>query len=166
MTGQAQTASPDLPRRGYAMALMVVSSLIISFGGILVRSLEMADPWQVNLYRSMAFIPAIFITLMVQSRGRAIRQTMAIGKAGLWAGIAMSVAGISFMQALHNTTVANTMFTLSTIPFITAALAYVFLKETLTRVTLIAMTTTAAGVSLMVADGAGGGSIYGNVPWL
>lgn len=163
MSIPAQSAALAIPRRGYAMVLMIVSSVIISFGGTLVRSLEMADAWQVNLYRSIALVFAIGLTLSFQTKGRALRELRSIGYAGVWAGAALAVAGIAFMQALHNTSVAKVMFTLSSIPFITAALAFVFLKETLSRTTVVAMVTTAAGVSIMVADTSGAGSIYGNV---
>lgn len=163
MTTPASSATLSIPRRGYAMVLMIVSSVIISFGGALVRSLEAADAWQVNLYRSIALIFAIYLTLSIQTRGAAFRELRSIGYAGVWAGASLACAGIAFMQALHNTTVANVMFTLSAIPFITAALAFLFLKETLSRITVIAMVTTAAGISIMVMDGAGAGSAYGNM---
>ena len=38
------------PRRAFAMALMVVSSVGISFGGLILRSMEDADVWQINFY--------------------------------------------------------------------------------------------------------------------
>ncbi len=40
------------------------------------------------------------------------------------------MAGIAFVQALTHTTVANTLFTPSAIPFITAALARVLCQRT------------------------------------
>jgi len=151
-----------LPRRGFAMMLMVVSSLIISFGGLVHRNLENIDAWQINFYRSISLMIAILIILMIQTRGGAIREIRSIGYAGIWAGAIMAVTGMSFMQALENTTVANTMFTISAIPFITAAMAWLVLKESLTKLTLAAMATTAFGISIMVVDGIGGGSAYGN----
>ena len=162
MSAEVQTAATAVPRRGFAMVLMIVSSVIISFGGLVHRNLDNIDAWQINFYRSISLMIAIFIILMIQTRGGAIREIRGIGYAGVWAGAIMAVTGISFMQALENTTVANTMFTISAIPFITAAMAWLILKESLTRVTLAAMATTALGISIMVVDGIGGGSAYGN----
>jgi drug/metabolite transporter (DMT)-like permease len=51
---------------------------------------------------------------------------------------------------------------LSAIPFITAGLARVFLKERLERATLATMAVAAAGIFVMVAEGFGIGSVYGN----
>ncbi|MGI9465266.1 MAG: DMT family transporter [Aestuariivirgaceae bacterium] len=162
MTAQAQSPSHTVQRRGFAMMLMIVSSVIISFGGLLVRNIEAADAWQINLYRSLALMVAIFLILCFQYRSRTLLELRGIGYAGVWAGAILAVAGIAFMQALTNTTVANTMFTLSAIPFITAGLARLFLSEVLSRITVLAMVTTALGIIIMVMDGTGSGSLYGN----
>ena len=74
----------------------------------------------------------------------------------------LATAGICFLQALTHTTVANTLFTMSAIPFITAALARIFLKERLQRITLITMFVAAIGIFVMIAEGVVIGSIYGN----
>ena len=163
MNANVEAIAAVVPRRGFAMMLMIVSSVVISYGGLVHRSFEAPDPWQINIYRSLSLMVAILIILMIQTRGQAVKEVRSIGYAGVWAGAIMAVAGISFMQALQNTTVANTMFTLSAIPFITAAMAWVFLRESLSKVTLAAMLTTALGIGIMVSDGAGGGgSFYGN----
>ena len=73
------------------------------------------------------------------------------------------IAGVAFMQALTTTTIANTMFTMSAIPFITAGLARFFLKERLNNLTLITMVLAAIGVVVMVVDSFGMGSVYGNI---
>jgi hypothetical protein len=36
-------APPPAPRRGFAIGLMVVSSVLISFGGLILRNIEAAD---------------------------------------------------------------------------------------------------------------------------
>jgi drug/metabolite transporter (DMT)-like permease len=144
------------------MALMVASSVLISFGGLILRNIEAADAWQINFYRSLAFILAIAIVLVWQYRGNTIVRIRAIGRPGLLGGVLLAGAGIAFLQALTHTTVANTLFTLSAIPFITAALARVILKERLSRATLVTMFFAAFGVITMVVEGAGIGSGYGN----
>ena len=52
------------PRRGYAMVLMLLGSIVISFGGLAIRNIETADNWQINFYRSIAFALAISIVLL------------------------------------------------------------------------------------------------------
>lgn len=162
---RAYTNAPGIsPQRLLAVFLMVVSSVVISFGGLVQRSIEAADAWQINVHRSLAFIIAVFIILLIQCRRDTVRELYSIGYAGVWAGVILAVAGLAFMQALFNTTIANTMFTLSAIPFITAILARVFLRETLTSITLVAMVTAALGVIVMQLDSVGeAGSTYGNM---
>ena len=151
------------PRRGFAMGLMIASSVIISFGGLISRLIEDADPNQINFYRSLSLCLAFGLVFVFNHRGEAVRDFRKVGWSGIWASVCLTVAGIAFMQALANTTVANTMFTLASIPFITAGLAWVFLRENLSWLTVVTMIAAAIGVSLMVADGVGLGSIYGNV---
>ncbi len=150
-------------RRGYAMILMIVSSVIISFGGLIVRSMEEAGPSQINFWRSLALIVTFGSIFLFRHRRQSIRNFRKVRFGGLLAGASLTVAGLAFMQALAHTTVANTMFTLASIPFITAGLAWIFLRENLSHVTVGTMVVAAAGVIMMVMDGIGLGSIYGNL---
>ncbi len=154
--------APEAPRRGFAMGLMVASSIAISFGGLIIRNIEGADTWQINFYRALALIVAITLILLVHHRRRTVASIRGIGRAGLIGGGLLAVAGIAFLQALTLTTVANTLFVLSAIPFITAGLAWLFLKERLERATLITMAVAATGIFVMVVEGFGIGSAYGN----
>ena len=160
-TGPAATQE-GAPRRLFAMGLMVVSSVLISFGGLIVRVIEQASPWQINFYRALAIMSVVALILTLQHRRRTIENIRKIGWAGLWGGAFLAVAGISVLQAFTHTTVANTLFTMSAIPFITAVLAWVFLKESLERATLLTMVLAAAGIFAMMAEGIGLGSVYGN----
>ncbi len=144
------------------MGLMVVSSIFISFGGLVMRSMEAADTWQINFYRALALMTVILLILLFQYRRGTLGRIRNVGKPGLIGGLLLSVAGIAFLQSLTYTTVANTLFTLSAIPFITAGLAWLFLKERLQRTTLITMIVAACGIFVMLAEGFGIGSAYGN----
>ncbi len=144
------------------MALMVVSSLGISFGGLVLRSLEDADVWQINFYRSFSLVVTVTLIMLFRYGAQTPRKVHQIGWPGLIAGALLAGAGISFLQAITNTTVANTLFTLSAIPFLSAALAWLFLRETLQSSTLLTMLAAAVGVAVMMVDGIGSGSLYGN----
>tara|TARA_E500000075_G_scaffold15264_1_gene11930 strand:- start:468 stop:1106 length:639 start_codon:yes stop_codon:yes gene_type:complete len=74
----------------------------------------------------------------------------------------LASASISFLQAITNTTVAATTFTLSSIPFLTAIMAWLFLGERIGKSTILTMCIAAAGVSLMFVHGFGSGTLYGN----
>ena len=150
-------------RRGFGMMLMIVSSVIISFGGLISRSMEAADPNQINFYRSLTFCLLLGLVFVFNHRARSVQNFRKVGWSGIAASGCLTVAGIAFMQALAHTTVANTMFTMAAIPFITAGFAFVFLRERLSALTLITMVAAAAGVALMVVESIGLGSIFGNL---
>lgn len=150
------------PRRAFAMALMVISSVGISFGGLILRNIEDADVWQINFYRSAALVGTVLLIMLFRYRGETVKRVHQIGWPGLVAGAMLAGAGVAFLQAITNTTVANTLFTLSAIPFLSAALAWLFLRESIQRSTLLTMIAAAAGVAVMMAEGVGSGSLYGN----
>ena len=156
---------PETPesRRGFAMCLMIACSTVMSFGGLIIRNIEEADAWQMNFYRSVSIIGAVSIILVFQYRKQTINHIRNIGRPGLLGGALLSIAGIAFIQALTHTTVANALFTMSAIPFITAGLARIFLGEHLQKITVITMIVAALGVFVMVAEGVEIGLAYGNV---
>ncbi|MEQ8440635.1 MAG: DMT family transporter [Alphaproteobacteria bacterium] len=165
MTSLANSHSDDSDARGRSlgMALIIVSSVMISFGGLVSRQIDAADASQINIYRALSTAAVALIVLLYRYRGDTPARIMQIGWPGLAGAAILSVAGIAFMQAMTTTTVANTLFTLSAIPFVTAFLAFIFLKERLSRVTLCTMILAAVGVGVMMGEGLGGGSLYGNL---
>ena len=158
--------TPDItvvPRRVYAMWLMVVGSVLISFTGLVIRNMEVTTALHVNFYRAIAFILAVFLVMLIRYRRDTSHQILKVGRPSLLAGSFLAAAGICVLQAITNTTVAATLFIWSAIPFITAALAWVFLRETPQKSTLITMCVAALGVFVMISGGSGSGSIYGNL---
>ena len=75
----------------------------------------------------------------------------------------MGSAQIFYMHALDNTTVANVLFILSSVPFVTALIAYLFIKETIKLPTIIMMAFAAVGIVIMVYEGISSGSAFGNL---
>ena len=150
------------PRRGYAMVLMLLGSIVISFSGLAIRNIETDDNWQINFYRSIAFGLAISIVLLFRYGKTGPQQLKGIGLEGILAAMLLASASISFLQAITNTTVAATTFTLSSIPFLTAIMAWLFLGERIGKSTILTICIAAAGISLMFVQGFGSGTLYGN----
>ncbi len=150
-------------RHGYAMMLMVAGSVAISFGGLVQRNIEFADPWQINVYRSLGMLIAAGIIIGVRHRGNLLDTLTGIGRLGILGGVLLSIAGIAFVQALTHTTVANALFILGSIPFFAALFARLILGERLRRTTLITMIAAAMGLGIMVVKGVSVGSGFGNL---
>lgn len=154
---------PGPDRRGLAMLLMIISSISISFGGLVVRSMETNDPWQISFFRAAGLIVAISIVMLALHGRTTIEKVRKTGAPGLLGGAFLAMAGLAFLQALTSTTVANTLFTMSAIPFITAALAWAMLREAIQPTTLLTMIAAAVGVAIMTAGSLGAGSAFGNL---
>jgi len=91
------------------------------------------------------------------------RPFAAIGWSGYTGAACLALAGWGYVYAITTTTVANTLFTLSSIPFITALFAWLFLKEKLQPITLITMVIAGTGIGVMFAGGVEAGVMWGNL---
>ena len=150
------------PGRGYAIILMLIGSTTISLAGLAIRNIEMADNWQINFYRSIAFGLAVSIVLLFRYGKTVPLKIRGIGLQGVLASTFLAFASISFLQAITNTTVAATTFTLSFIPLLTAIMALLLLGERISKSTALTMFIAAIGIFIMFFQGLGDGKIYGN----
>lgn len=150
-------------QRLIALGLMAAGSIAISFGGLVVRSIDEADPWQLVFFRALGMLISVSVLLTLRYRRHTIFRIRDIGWPGAVGACLVAIASIAFVQSVTNTTVANALFLLCAIPFISAALARIFLKESLQLSTVITMVAAACGVMIMVVEGMGLGSGFGNL---
>ena len=80
---------------------------------------------------------------------------------GLIGGVSLGIANISLILSITTTTAAVTMMMLATQPFVAAILAYIFLREKISRTTLISIIIAAGGIIFMSLDSKGEGSLFG-----
>ena len=145
-----------------AIFLILFCSILISFNGLAIRNINHADALLINVYRSVALISSVSIFLIITTKKPLFQHVTAVGWPGIFGGILMGCANIFFLQALTNTTVANALFTISAIPFITAFLAFAFLREKLELITLLTMVFASIGITIMFSAGLDNGQMYGN----
>lgn len=159
---QVENTPIDLSGRHRAIILMIFGSVCISFGALVIRFIQEADAFQINFYRSIFFIIGTFTIHFIRHRRSSFLKIQETGIFGIAAGFLLALAGMSFLQAITNTTVAATTFTLSVIPFLTAALAWMLLKESLEKKTIYTMLLASLGIIVMITDSIDTGSFYGN----
>ena len=147
--------------RGMAMGLMVAMAVIVSFAGLTFRNFQNPDIWEISVFRAGALSAAIGVFLFVRYREKVLERIHSIGFSGFYAGAMLAGAQIFYMSAMSHTTVANTTFSLCSIPFLTAILARVFLKEEVKLVTFVTMLGAALGIVIMASGGLETGSGYG-----
>ena len=146
-----------------AVAMMIASSGIMSVSGLLVRNLHAAGDWQIIFWRSVGLAVAMAALLFFEHKGGAFKQMRCIGWLGILGGVFFASTIMGFVMALTHTTVANTVFTMSAIPFFTAVMAWFILGERVRPLTIIAILVASAGIALMVGDGFARGSVFGNL---
>jgi len=149
--------------RRHAVAMIALSSLLVSVNGLAIRSIESTNPWQLIFVRQSFFAPTLILILLLRYRKNILPVFINIGLPGLFGAAAIALANTCMILAMTYTTIANTLFTLGACPLITAVLARVILKERLTPATLIATLVAMTGIGIMVGGGVMGGGVIGNL---
>ena len=139
------------------------SCVLVSVNGLVIRSFDSVSDWQIIFYRQAFFIAGMLLVLILQFRSRLPGMFRQVGWAGIGGAISLGLANPTFIMALSHTTVASALFTISAAPLITAVLARIFLKEYISRPTMVAIIVAIVGISIMVSDGILSGSIFGNL---
>jgi len=151
-----------------AMFVVLIAGLFWSFGPLVVRNIDNAQliPWQYLFFRGSVIFLILNIYLFLVEGQKFTNNYKKIGLSGLIGGISLGTANITFILSITATSAAVTLLMLAAMPFIAAILAYVFLKEKISKTTLIAITIAAAGVIFMSFDSRETGTVFGLVTGL
>jgi drug/metabolite transporter (DMT)-like permease len=151
---------PD-PRKG--VLLMVGAGLCWSTGGLFVRNVTLADPWEIVLWRSLFMVVFLAGTIIAMHRSAALAKVHAVGRSGVLSGLLLASTFFFFIGSITHTTVANTLALMSTGPLFVALAGRAFLGETVHARTWAAIAVALAGIALMFAEGLDGGRTAGNL---
>ncbi len=143
--------------------LVFLGACSLSFGGLIVKSFEGATLWQILFWRSLFFIFIIVIFLFLTYRTKVLYAFKRSGLPGLFGGIVLSSGFCGYVFAMYNTTVANTNFIIQTQILFLAIFGYFFLKEKISKVTLISIVLAIVGIILMVGSSLSPGQMTGNI---
>ena len=146
-----------------AIVIVLIAGIFWSFGPLVVRHIDNAHliPWQYLFFRGSVIFLVLNIYLFLAEGRKFIGNYNRIGLSGLIGGVSLGIANISFILSITTTTAAVTMMMLATQPFVAAILAYIFLKEKISKTTFIAITVAAAGIIFMSFDSKGEGTLFG-----
>ena len=145
-----------------ALFLVIASSVGNSGSGLIVRSMDSADAWQIIFYRSCFLTVSLGIVFAVQSGWRVRAALRELRPWALLGSVCIASVNTCFILALTYTTVANTMFLMSAAPFFAALLGWLVLGERVARGVWLAMGVALVGMGVMVWDGLGAGTLLGN----
>ena len=143
--------------------LVFFGACSLSFGGLIVKSFEGATLWQILFWRSLFFIIVVFIFLLISYKKKIFRAFYNSGIPGIFGGIILSSGFCGYVFAMYNTTVANTNFIIQTQTIFLAIFGYFFLKEKISKITLVSIFLAISGIILMVGSDLEPGQMSGNL---
>ena len=148
-----------------AILIVLIAGIFWSFGALVVRFIEDAQfvPWQYLFFRGFTIFVLINIYLFVKEGKSFTKNYKKIGTSGILGGISLGIAMMCFIWSITHTTAAITLLMLAAMPFMTAILGYIFLKEKVSNTTLASIIVAAIGIVFMAFSSWEIGTLFGLV---
>jgi len=143
--------------------LILTGGFCLSWGGLILRTFESASIWQILFYRSIFFLWVLIAFILLTYGKKTFKKIKEAGVPGLIGGIFLSTNFVAYMYSMMETTVANVVFIISTQTVFLPIIAYIFLKEKISPRGYVAIMLAMIGVTLMIGDSLGTGSLKGNL---
>tara|TARA_Y100000992_G_scaffold83919_1_gene53639 strand:+ start:232 stop:1137 length:906 start_codon:yes stop_codon:yes gene_type:complete len=141
----------ELKNPRIAVPLVLLAGIIWSFGPLVVRNLD--DPqiikWQYIFGRGLTIFILLNLYLFFEEGKIFYKNYFKMGISGLVGGSGLAVAIITFIFSITNTSVAISLLCLAAMPFFTALLAFLFLKEKISLNVWISIIIAAVGIIIM-----------------
>ena len=143
--------------------LVFLGAISLSFGGLIVKSFEGANLWQILFWRSVFFSITVLVFLLITYKKKLFNSFYLSGFPGFIAGVILSLGFCGYVIAMYSTTVANTNFIISLQILFLAIFGYFFLKEKISSITLFSIILAIIGVLIMVGNSLSPGELTGNL---
>ena len=148
-----------------AIPVVLFAGLVWSFGPLVVRYMDNPHliPWQYIFGRGLTIFILLNLYLYFEEGFKFWKNYLKIGVSGVCGGSGLGIAMISFIYSITNTTAAITLLCLAAMPFFTALLAFIFLKEQITINVWISIIVASVGIAIMAFGSTGENSLVGLV---
>ena len=148
-----------------AIPIVLIAGIFWSFGPYVVRHIDQPElvPWQYLFTRGIVIFILLNIYLFLEEGKEFYKNYFKIGISGLVGGIGLGVAMITFIWSITNTTAAITLLCLAAMPFITALLGFLFLKEKISTSVWVAISIATIGIIIMSVGNSEKNTILGLV---
>jgi len=140
--------------------LVGVATLVWSSSGVITR-LSSADSATLLFWRSLFAFG--FLLAVVATRPGGLGNLLHLGWVGWGVAVSFAVSMLTFIVALHLTTVAHVLIFQAASPFFAAILAWALLRERISGAMLAAIAATIIGIGVMVSDTLFAGRWQGDV---
>ena len=141
----------ELKNPKLAVPIVLLAGIFWSFGPYVVRNIDQAHtvPWQYLFARGMVIFILLNFYLYLEEGLGFLKNYSKIGVSGIIGGIGLAAAMITFIWSITNTTAAITLLCLASMPFITALLGFLFLKEKISMNVWISILIATVGIIIM-----------------
>ena len=146
-----------------AVAIVLIAGILWSFGALVVRYIENAYliPWQYLFFRGLTIFILLNIYLFIKEGKSFTNNYKKIDLSVIIGGAGFATAFIGFIWSITHTSAAITLLMLAAMPFMTAILGYIFLKEKVSPTTLTAIIVAAIGIIFMAFSSSKMGTLFG-----
>jgi len=153
----------ELKNEKIAIPLVLFAGLLWSFGPLVVRYMDNPHmvPWQYIFGRGLTIFILLNLYLYFEEGLNFYKNYKKIGRSGVIGGCGLGVAMITFIYSITNTTAAVTLLCLASMPFFTAILAYLFLKEKISLNVWISIGIATVGIIIMAVGNTEKNSLLG-----
>lgn len=143
------------------LTLVIISAFAFSLAGILTKAIQ-SNVWVIASWRG--FIGGLLIVGYVywQAKRKSEASPFRLGWRGWVLAGVIAGASLAFIAAFKLTYVANVTVIIAAIPFVTAFIEWVFLRQRFPRATLIAAVLSVIGVLVMIGGSVGSINLLGD----
>ena len=132
--------------------LVFLGAFCLSFGGLIIKSFEDANLWQILFWRQSFFVLTVALYLIFIYKKNFFNAFYISGLPGLFAGFVLSIGFSAYVFSMYYTTVANTNFIITTETIFLAIFGYFFLKEKIDLITFLSIIFGMFGVLLILGN--------------
>jgi len=132
--------------------LVFLGAVCLSFGGLIVKSFEGANLWQILFWRQFFFSIIVAIYLLFTYKKNFFKSFYNSGLSGFIGGIILAIGFAAYVFSMYTTTVANTNFIITTETIFLAVFGYFFLKEKINLITFISIILGMSGVLIILGN--------------
>ena len=132
--------------------LVFLGAVCLSFGGLIVKSFEGANLWQILFWRQFFFSLIVALYLLFTYKKNFFKSFYISGLPGFVGGLILALGFVAYVFSMYTTTVANTNFIITTETIFLAVFGYFFLKEKINLITFIAIALGMFGVLLILGS--------------
>jgi drug/metabolite transporter (DMT)-like permease len=118
---------------------------------------------EILLWRGIFFSLGFSFIVSVRHRSNAVCAVISAGWPGIISGFFFAMNTYCYTQALQQTGAATAMMIISTAPVFAALIAWLWLGERISLPVGLTITMTLLGMAIIVSDGDGGNSLFGNM---